>query len=330
MDKLNLLKLFLVASEKGSFASAASFLGLSPSTVSKAIARLEDDLQLHLFHRTTRTLTLTESGKAYQHTVQQLLAELDNCEEMLVRKNGESKGRLSINLPVSYGRLYVMPLIGEFKRQYPDIDLSLSFEDSYVDMIEQGIDICIRSGTLEESTLVARQLSPIDFLTCVSPAYFKENGSIGIEDYEQHPWIRFRFRFRQTGRLMPVLAARKGSLPSSIEGYTATDQLNLDPGQQYVVDDGEAMAELCAQGLGITQIPHFIARDWLQSGKIVPIAPVFRSRGYGVWMIYAKRTFLPARIRAFVEFLEEAIRRGGETPRHTWAEKLNCSVDELA
>ncbi len=318
MDKLNLLKLFLATAEKGSFASVATFLGLSPSTVSKAIARLEEDLQLHLFHRTTRTLTLTESGKAYQLTVQQLLAELDNCEEMLVRENGEPKGRLSINLPVSYGRLYVMPLIGEFKRQYPEIDLSLSFEDAYVDMVEQGIDICIRSGTLEESTLVARQLSPIDFLTCVSPEYFKDKGNIGLEEYEQHPWIRFRFR--QTGRLMPIMTANEGSHRSSIDGYTAPNQIN--PGRQYIVDDGEALAELCAQGLGITQLPHFIARDWLQRGKIVPIAPLFRPKGFGVWMIYAKRTFLPARIRAFVDFLEEAVRRGGETPRQTWAEEL--------
>ncbi len=320
MDKLNLLKLFLVAAERGSFAAAASFLGLSPSTVSKAIARLEEDLQLHLFHRTTRTLTLTESGRAYQQTVRQLLSELDNCEEMLLRENGEPKGRLTINLPISYGRCYVMPLLAEFSKQYPEIELSLSFDDAYVDLVEQGIDVCVRSGTLEESTLIARQLSPIDMLTCASPTYLRENGGISVEDYARHPWIRFRFR--QTGRVMPIMVSKHPTQLVTTGGIAYTGHTNLDPGRQYIVDDGEALADLCAQGLGLTQLPHFVARDWLQSGKIVPIAPCLRPPGFGVWVIYAKRTFLPARIRAFVSFLEQAVRSRGETPLRTWAEEL--------
>ncbi|MCP5170247.1 MAG: LysR family transcriptional regulator [Hahellaceae bacterium] len=314
MDKLNLLRLFIAVVDQGSFAGAAVALGLSPSTVSKAIARLETDLQLFLFHRTTRRLTLTESGQDYAMTVRKLLQDLEGCEAMLTQTNDEPKGRLSINLPVSYGRRYVMPLLAEFYQHYPDIRLEISFDDAYVDMIAQGVDVCIRTGTLEDSQLVARQLSPIDFLICASPEFLARHPtwrnlqSVPLADYALMPWIRFRFR--QTGRLMPIMQPGPDG------------QINLDPGRQFVVDDGEALAELCAQGLGLTQMPHFIARDWLTSSAIIPVAPSYRPAGFGVWVIYAKRAFQPARIKVFVEFLERAMRRQQETPRSTWAQTL--------
>ncbi len=308
MDKLNLLKLFLAVVDCGSFTKAASFLGLSPSTVSKAISRLETDLKLYLFYRTTRQLTLTEAGQDYVDTVRRLISDLEGCESRLLGANDEPIGQLRINMPVSYGRRYIMPLLSEFSLRFPSIDLDLSFNDAYIDMIEQGVDICIRSGTLEESTLIGRQLSPIDFLICASPNYLKDRKTITLAEYDKHPWIRFRFR--QTGRLMPIMVPNEKA------------QMNLDPGQQFIVDDGEALAELCSQGLGLTQVPHFIARDWINDQKIIPIAPYYRPKGYGVWVIYAKRDFQPSKIKAFVAFLEEKIRDSGETPLHTWVEDL--------
>lgn len=309
MDKLNLLKLFLAVVDQGNFATAASALGLSPSTVSKAISRLETDLQLYLFHRTTRQLTLTEAGKAYVDTVRRVMNDLDLCEAMLGQSNDEPKGLLKVNLPVSYGRSYILPLIAGFHRQYPEITLDLSFNDAYVDMIEQGVDVCIRSGTLEPSGLIARQLSPIDFLICAAPTYLKAYNRITYNDFHQHPWIRFRYR--QTGRLMPIMITSNGQ------------QHDLNPGTQFVVDDGEALADLCAQGLGLTQVPHFIARDWLQRQDIVTISPFYRPKGFGVWAIYAKRNFLPSKIRVFVNYLEESVRASGETTYSTWVEDLS-------
>lgn len=314
MDKLNLLRILITVVDQGSFSGAATLLGLSPSTVSKAIARLEEHLQLFLFHRSTRRLTLTEAGMAYTQTVRKLIGELDSCEENISQLNDSPSGRLSLNLPISYGRRYVMPLLASFHQRYPDIELDISFDDAYVDMIDRGIDICIRSGTLEESRLVARQLSPIDFLICAAPAYLKQHPDFAdlsntpTAKYQNADWIRFRFR--QTGRLMPIMIMNQGC------------QQNLEPGRQFVVDDGEALAELCAQGLGLTQLPHFIARDWLQSKSIVPVAPMYRPPGFGVWVIYAKRDYQPAKVRAFVQFLEQAIRQQDEHPRYTWAEHV--------
>ena len=260
MDKLSLLKQFVVSVEQGGFAAAANHLGLSPSTLSKGMGRLEEHLNLKLFHRSTRQVILTEAGSRYLITARHILMELEQCEQRLQQDNREPKGRIKVNLPVSYGRLYVMPLLQCFIQKYPEIELELSFNDSHVDMLEQGIDLTIRSGNLEDRRLVARKLSPVDFLICASPNYLTKNGYPSTAaQFSDHPWIRFRYR--QTGRLMPV------TMPDG------DSERHYDPGQQFIVDDGEALAELCAQGLGLTQLPHFIARDWLKDDRIVPILP---------------------------------------------------------
>jgi len=306
MDKLNLLKIFLAVVDQGSFANAAVALALTPSAVSKAMARLEDELQLQLIYRTTRKVTLTDVGLRYAAKARDILLDLELCETALRHDNREPEGCLKVNLPVSYGRQYVLPLMEEFYRLYPKIQVQLSFDDGYVDMIEHGIDVTIRSGTLDDSSLVARQLSPIDYLICASPDYIERHGPILAEHYSQHPWVRFRFK--QSGRLNPVMLTQGKKL------------LYMDPGQQFIVDDGEASATLCAQGLGLAQLPHFLARHWLREKQLQVLAPRTRPKGHGVWLVYAKREFLPAKIEHFVSFIERHVRAQGETPRQTWAD----------
>lgn len=308
MDKLNLLKLFVLVIDKGSFVSASSSLGLSPSTVSKAIQRLEQDLQLQLFYRTTRKLTLTEGGRNYAKTVRALIFDLERCEAELASSNMAARGRLILNVPISYGRVYILPLLAKFKALYPEIEIDISFDDAYVDMVEQRVDLCIRTGMLEDSNLVAKQLSPMDFITCASPDFLKQHPKIKPEDYNDYPWIRFRFK--QSGRLMPILSAQGKEL------------VNLDPGKHYIVDDGEAMISLCTQGLGLTQVPQFLARDSIKRKDLLPVLPFIRHPNFAVRAIYAKREFLPTKIRVFIDFLVEELERSGEGALYTWAESL--------
>lgn len=305
MDKYNLLKLFVLVVEQGSFAGAASTKGMSPSTISKAIARLENSLNILLFHRSTRQLTLTEAGKAYLATAQNIIVSLEDCERQILQRNDTAQGLLRINLPVSYGRLYVLPLMGEFSKRYPKIELELTFNDAYVDIIEQGIDVAIRSGTLGDSNLIARQLSPIDFLICASPQYLKQHGKPNSSKaFSKHKWIRFRYR--QTGKHMPIM-----------------DQKAFhDPSKDFVSDDGEALVSMCEQGMGLTQLPHFLARDALRRGSIKHVMPVYRPADNGVWVVYANREYLPEKIRVFIEFLQEKLAEQDETPYSLWSEKL--------
>ncbi|RDE24960.1 LysR family transcriptional regulator [Motiliproteus coralliicola] len=309
MDKIRSLRFFIATLDGGSFAAAAKGYGTDPSTVSKAIHRLESDLGIQLFQRSTRQQRLTEAGRRYASTARRVLEELTACEETLKSQNDTPSGTLKINVPVSYGRLYIRPLLKEFCRRYPNISIDIHYDDAYVDIIEQGIDVSIRSGSVQDSQLVVRQLSPIDFIICASRDYLDRHGiPPGPETFQDHSWIRFRYK--QTGKLLPI----------QVQGAEGVSE--YDPNRSFIVNDGESMAELCAEGLGITQIPHFIARDWLQLGRLLPLFPSQRQAGTGVYLLYARREYLPARVRVFVEYITEAIQAQGETPRSTWAERL--------
>ncbi len=309
MDKLKLLRLFLMVIDHGNYSAAAKQLATSPSTISKAIMRLEKTVGIQLFQRSTRQLRLTTEGEQYSLQIRSLLEQLDTCEYTIKQQNDLPCGKLRISVPISYGRLYVRPLLKSFKCLYPDISIELSYDDKYMDIIEQGYDICVRSGTVSDSRLIARQLSPIDFLICASPEYLQcHTRPKSARDFIKHPWIRFRYQ--QTGRILPIMMPNK---PSHRE---------YDPDQTYVVDDGETMAELCADGLGLTQIPHFIARNFFRKNKIVCLFPAFCPSGHGVFIMYPKRDYLPERVKVFVDFLCNEIEKQGETPLSTWAKNI--------
>lgn len=313
MDKLNSLEIFHCVVENGSYAGAAKSLGASPSTISKAISRLEENLNIKLIHRDSRKLNLTEAGEAYFEKSKVLLQELSDLEQNLTHGMSVGTGKLKINLPVSYGRLYIIPLLEKFKLQHPHIDLEVSLNDRYVDLVTEGFDLGIRSGTLQDSNLVAQQLSPVDFLICASPKYWVKNQagpikggeapkSLAEEDYSQHPWLRFRYQ--ENGRPLDIMTA-KG---------------HYNPGSNIIVDDGEALAELCAQGLGITQLPHFIAKSYLDSGRLICVAPYYRAPKHGVWLVYPKHKHTPEKTRILIDFIKLNIQALHETPTSTWAE----------
>lgn len=309
MDKFRLMRCFLAVVDHGSYSAAARVLSASPSTVSKAITRLESNVGMQLFLRSTRQLQLTEEGKQYALQIRTLLEQLNNCELNIKQGNDLPSGKLRINVPISFGRLYIRPLLKPFFLLYPEIDIEVSYNDKYIDIIEQGFDVCIRSGTITDSRLVVRQLCPIDFLICASPSYLDAHKTpSNVQEFSQYKWIRFRYQ--QTGRLLPIM------MPDG------SDHSEYDPDQSYIVDDGEAMAELCADGLGLTQIPHFIARNWLKNQTIVSLFPAFGPGGFGIFVLYPKQKYLPSRVRVFVDFVVEQMELLGETPLKTWARKI--------
>ena len=155
-------------------------------------------------------------------------------------------------------------------------------------MIEKGIDLTIRTGVLDDTNLIARKISPIDFLVCASKQYLQAH-KVSANNLAEHPWIRFKYQ--QSGKLFPIILA---GAPASAA---------LEQCQQYITDDGEALATLCAQGLGLTQIPHFIARDWLRDDQLKVVIPPYRSANQGVYAVYPEREYLPAKSTSFCQFL---------------------------
>lgn len=310
MDKLRTLNFFIVVSDRGSFIEAAKIFGTSPSTISKAIGRLEKDLGVQLFTRTTRALNITSAGRDYLVTVKKILQELGATESSLRETSESISGHLKINVPVSYGRLYIRPLIAGFCRLYPKIKIELIYDDSYVDIIENSIDVTFRSGTLADNRLIARKLSPIDFLICAPKGYFPENYRITSPmSLLEHQWINFRFK--QTGKIMPIM------FPNDDNNYQ-----EYFPETICMVNDGEALAGLCADGVGLAQIPHFIARKWILEGKIEALFPPFSSSNDGVFALYSKMDKTPLKVTAFIEYVQQWLTSIDENSQRTWARDL--------
>lgn len=317
MDKLRLLEIFLATCDGGSFAAAARSCGTDPSTVSKAISRLETQLKLTLFQRSTRHLRVTEAGQRYAVTVRKMMRDLASCEHELMHLNDLPGGTLRISAAVCYGHLYLRPLLHAFCQRYPAIKLELEVNDLHVDIIESEIDIALRTGYVKDSRLVARRLSPMDFLTCVSPNYLAAYGTpTCADDFKRHSWIGFRIK--QTQQLQPIF------LPDEKGEYRLFE---LVP--RHITDDGEAMAYMCADGLGFAQLPHFLAKSGLRSGTLVSLYPYYRppEPENGVFAIYPKRDYLPAKVKVFIEFLISSLASLGENANHTWAENLTPAVN---
>jgi DNA-binding transcriptional LysR family regulator len=309
MDKMRSLELFLATCDGGSFATAAKTCNSDPSTVSKAIRRLEAQLGLTLFQRSTRQLRITAAGKHYARSVRIAMQDLSACEAELKHLNDSPSGTLRISSGVCYGHLYLRPLLPEFCKRYPDIKLELELSDLHVDLIESDMDVALRTGFVKDSRLVARRLSPMDFLTCVSPRYLDLYGTPDCrEDFRQHPWIGFRIK--ETQQLQPIF------LPDGKGEY-----LPFELDRTHITDDGESMAYMCADGLGFAQLPHFLAKNGLQTGALVSLYPVLAlsQPDSGVFAIYPKREFLPAKVRVFIDFLVASLAAAGENPNHTWA-----------
>lgn len=314
MDKFRAITLFIATAKTESFTATAKLHATDPSTVSKAIKRLEDRLGVKLFHRSTRQLKLTNAGLKYADTVESLLSKLSLEEEVLKNDTRVIGGALKVNLPVSYGRQYLLPMLCQFREMYPQIQLNLSFCDEYVDMIGESVDVSIRSGTVSDSRLIAQKLTPIKFVLCAANDKASEI-KITTKSLSSYPWILFRFK--QTGRTLPIDFGYKGK------------RLAIEPKSTVIVDDGEAMAEFCAAGAGITIMPHFIAKEAVLAKRIKVVATLDDVNVAGVYIIYAKRDHLPKRCRVFIDFVKTYIEKLGESPTKTWLDEYNFEEDNL-
>lgn len=317
VDKLRSLEIFLATCDGGSFAMAARNCNTDPSTVSKAVSRLEAELGITLFQRSTRQLRITTAGNRYANTVRKMMQDLVSCEEELQQLNDTPTGTLRISSAVCYGHLYLRPLLSDFCQRYPEIKLELEVNDLHADVIENNIDVAVRTGFIKDSRLVARRLSPMDFLVCAAPQYLKEHGTPKhADDFKRHQWIGFRIK--QSQQLQPIF------LPDQHGEY-----IPYELARTHITDDGEAMAHMCADGLGVAQLPHFLAKKGLENGTLVSLFPYLRppQPDNGVFVIYPKREYLPAKVKVFIDFIIKALADNQESTNYTWAEKWPAQIN---
>ncbi len=285
-------------SEQGSFAAASRALGLSTSATSKAISRLEEELGVKLFHRTTRSVSLTPEGECYVEGLAPLLLEMEAVTSDVTDSLSQPRGVLRISGPAAFSRITLVPQLSKFCQRYPEVLVDLSLADHHVDLAAEQIDVAIRAGALPDNVnLVARKLFQDPLITCAAPTYLKEFGIPKTPSDLEH-FNCLNFRNTRTGRPVPWFF-------NNPERQLVTGAL--------VIDDGEAVGRAAMSGLGISQMPGFMAREALQSGRLQEVLADFRPPSIPFHALYLDRKLVSPRIRAFIDFLVEL---GHETNFH--------------
>lgn len=297
METLANLECFVRSAETGGFSTAARRLSLTPAAVSRNVATLERNLGVRLFHRSTRKLTLTETGARFLQAVRGSLEELQTSIAAVATDRGEPAGVLKVSLGLTFGVDYILPLLPEFLKFYPDVRPHWQFESRQVDLIAEGFDAAIGGGIELVPGLVSRTLAPLHIIAVASPSYVKgrmpPTDPAGLAAFDG-----IVMRSSHTGRIRERLMRN------------ATGEEMVAPLKETLVfDDPEAMCRAALLGLGVTLIavPH--ALPHLESGALLRLVPQWYADGGPISIYYASRTLLPAKTRVFVDFVVEAFRQ---------------------
>jgi DNA-binding transcriptional LysR family regulator len=290
MDRLTSMTAFVKAVELGSFTAAAAALELSGPMIGKHVKALENRLGVRLINRTTRHQSLTGFGQAYYERCRAVLAEAQAADALAADQLSRPCGKLRVTMPVLFGRRCVAPTLLTLVRKYPNLELDMSFSDRIVDLAEDGYDLAIRTGQLDDKAgVIARRIATQRMVVCASPSYLEAHGwPRQIEDIGQHCAIIYR----RSGRIRPWIFPRKGEAPTEII-----------PVNRLRLDDLDAIADAAASGMGLAWLPYWLIRERLQSGALIaPLAnePTFFYDCHAMWL---QTPFLPLRVRLAVDAL---------------------------
>ena len=282
------LDIFARVARTGNMSAAGREMGLSPAVVSKRISLLEDRLGARLFQRTTRQLTLTETGEGYFKRVVDILSLVEEAEDFVSRRNTKPRGLLKVTAPTSFSRLHIAPYLAEFLSRYPEIELDFHLTDNFVDIIREGFDIAIRIGELQDSSLVARKLAPDNRVICAAPAYLERHGAPkSLADLDHHN----------------CLSAGAQEV-WRIEGPDGHEQLRLKGNIRS--NSAEFVRDAMLAGLGLGLRSTWDIGPELKSGDLKVVLPQYRgSSNVGIYAVYPCREFMPAKVNALIEFLAE-------------------------
>ncbi|MYN19656.1 LysR family transcriptional regulator [Rugamonas sp. FT107W] len=294
MDKARVLSLFVAVARAKSFSQAAVDAGLTPQAVSKAVRQLEVHLGVRLFHRTTRSLSLTEEGARLFELANPGLRLLDEALDQIQNSRLEVDGLIRLVAPMSIGTTIIIPLLPEFQRRYPGVQFDVQLDDHFTDLVENKIDVGFRAGNPPERNLVSRKLGEIVLVPCATPGYLALHGRPQtVEDLPRHRCTGFRHP--STGRLM--------QWELQVDGATIYQEMPAVASFNTV--EGELTA--VRSGLGIGQLPVFMVEAELAGGALVPLLPHTATSNSGVFMYYQQRTLMPLRVRHFIDFMAERV-----------------------
>jgi DNA-binding transcriptional LysR family regulator len=297
METLANLESFVRSAETGSFSAAARRLSLTPAAVSRNVATLERNLGIRLFQRSTRRLTLTEAGERFLLAIRNNLDELQASIASVATDRGEPAGVLRVSMGMTFGVEYILPLLPDFLKRYPDVRADWQFENRQVDLIAEGFDAAIGGGIELAPGLVSRVLAPAHIVTVASPAYMKGRtppaDPSGLATFDG----------------IVMRGSRTRRIHQRPMRNAAGDEMAVPLKETIAFDDPEAMCQAAVLGLGVAQIAMAHALRHLESGALERLVPQWYADAGPISIYYASRTLMPAKTRVFVDFVVEAFRR---------------------
>ncbi|WP_149803800.1 LysR family transcriptional regulator [Mesorhizobium sp. NFR06] len=291
MDRLESMDVFIKAVDLGSFAAAAAALDLSGPMVGKHVRFLEERLGMRLLNRTTRRQSLTEFGRAYYERCRIVLAEAKAADALAADQLSEPRGKLRVTMPAHFGRHCVTPILLELARRHPTLELDLSLSDRFADLVEDGFDLAIRTGTLDDRAgIIARRVARQRMVVCASPSYIAKFGQpLQLEDIAGHQAIVYR---RLGQGLQPWLFPRDDG---SVAGIAPVGRLRLD--------DLDAIADAATDGMGLAWLPYWLVRERVEAGALMRLLPDQRDYLYDCHALWLQTPHLPLKVRLAVDAL---------------------------
>ena len=288
MDKLNAISVFCKVIETQSFTQAANQQNISVAMASKLVSQLEEHLKTRLLQRTTRKIVPTEAGMLYYQRCQSILLDLSEADSSISNMATSLQGNLLISVPRDFGLLYISPNLPKFIELHPNLHVEIEFEDKRVDLVAEGYDLALRIGYMQDSSLVARKISSSPMHFVASPSYLEARGTpLTPDDLEYHQGLLY-----------------KSSLNQVHWQSTKANQIQRYKIQSKVVsNNGMALLEMTKAGLGISNSPSFFVKEALASGELVEILSEYKQKPLDIYVVYPNRRHLPAKVRAFIEFL---------------------------
>lgn len=292
MDTLEGMRTFAAVAARGSFTDGAKRLGISTKLASKYVRQLEERLGAQLLHRTTRSVTLTETGEAYYRRCLPLLDQFDELEGLVQTRQSELAGPIRITAPTGFGSTQLVRALRPFLADHPKVAVELHLSDHHVSLVDQGFDLAIRFGALKDSSLVARKLMDMRIVCCASPDYLQANGRpdepAALADHNC---------------LLPVSAGPSDQWEFRIDGQIRSVAVRGN----FRANSPRAVAQMASDGLGIARMPLYTAEPFIESGRLSLLFEAQEAKVIGLHAVYPPGRHLTARVRAVIDHLADQL-----------------------
>lgn len=278
---------FVAVAEAGNFTQAAKKLLISTAQVSRQVSELEQRLNTKLFYRTTRKVTLTEEGQLFYQQCRSILEGLEVAERSLTNLQSIPQGKIKISAPVTYGERHIIPLINQFLIQYPQIEIEVQLSNQRINLIDEGYDLAIRLGQLDDSSLIAKRISTRQHYLCAAPSYLEQHGQPeSISDLKQHNCLL-------------------GSADFWLFGDKRGSDKKLRVSGSLRCNSGLGLVDAALKGIGIVQLPEYYVSKHIAQGELVVLLNDFQREQEGIWALYPQNKFLANKVRLLIDFLKE-------------------------